>query len=183
MKLSILSTVALSTAVAGLTCPTNSGGGCGQYPVSGLGARKQQIQSAGGTAKDLAIAMMETENMGTNYVYGDNKSDDAANFGIFKQNWGMLRASCSQFQGQSTADYNNGAVLNSNLEQDIQCRHESESFYGFQTWVAGHRNGESGLADPNTSDIALYMSAIEWTQQQLEGGSYLTDDTRFWVDV
>lgn len=48
----------------------------------------------------------------------------------------MLVASCSQFTGQSTADYNNGAVLNSNLEQDIQCRHESESFYGFQTLVA-----------------------------------------------
>ena len=68
MKVTIISTLALSTAVAGLTCPTNSGGGCGQYTVSGLGARKQQIQSAGGTTKDLAIAMMETENMGTDYV-------------------------------------------------------------------------------------------------------------------
>lgn len=125
----------------------------------------------------------------------------------------MLRASCNQFKGQSTANYNNGAVLNSNLQQDIQCRHESESFYGFQTsvphlllppppllpspsssntkradkreysWVAGHRNGESGLANPNTSDINLYMTAIQWTEQQLGSGAYLTDDTRFWVDV
>ena len=29
--------------------------------------------------------MMETEDMTTNYPYGDNKSGDAANFGIFKQ--------------------------------------------------------------------------------------------------
>ncbi|KFY24696.1 hypothetical protein V493_05084 [Pseudogymnoascus sp. VKM F-4281 (FW-2241)] len=183
MKATVFATLALSAVAAGLTCPTNSGGGCGQYTVSGLGARKQEITSAGGTSKDVAIAMMETENMGTDYAYGDNKSQDAANFGIFKQNWGMLIASCSQFKGQATSEYNDGAVLNSNLQQDINCRHESESFYGSQTWVAGHRNGASGLANPDTSDIKLYMTAIEWTEQQLAGGSFLTDDTRFWVDV
>lgn len=32
----------------------------GSYTVSGLGARKQQIRSAGGTVLDLALAMMET---------------------------------------------------------------------------------------------------------------------------
>lgn len=69
MKVTVLTTLALSTIVAGLTCPTNSGGGCGQYTVSGLGARKQQIRSSGGTTRDLAIAMMETENMGTDYAW------------------------------------------------------------------------------------------------------------------
>lgn len=69
MKVSVLTSLALSTMVAGLTCPTNSGGGCGEYTVSGLGARKQEITSAGGTTRDLAIAMMETENMGTDYVW------------------------------------------------------------------------------------------------------------------
>jgi hypothetical protein len=44
----------------------------GSYTVSGLGARKQQITNAGGTTLDLAIAMMETETMQTNYAYGDN---------------------------------------------------------------------------------------------------------------
>ncbi|KFZ02892.1 hypothetical protein V502_11421 [Pseudogymnoascus sp. VKM F-4520 (FW-2644)] len=159
MKVTIISTLALSTAVAGLTCPTNSGGGCGQYTVSGDSERRRHDQ-------------------GSRHRYDGDREH-----GNRLRNWGMLRASCSQFTGQSTADYNNGAVLNSNLKQDIQCRHESESFYGFQTWVAGHRNGKSGLANPGTSDIELYMSAIEWTQQQLESGSYLTDDTRFWVDV
>lgn len=49
--------------------------------------------------------------MSTDYVYGDGKTEDAANFGIFKQNWGMLIECSSQFQGQATADWNNGAVL------------------------------------------------------------------------
>jgi hypothetical protein len=55
------------------------------YTVSGLGSRKQAVLNAGGSSLDLAIAMLETDNMGTNYVYGDGKTQDAANLGIFKQ--------------------------------------------------------------------------------------------------
>lgn len=51
----------------------------GSYTVSGLGARKRAVTAAGGTDLDLAIAMMETENMQTNYPYGDNKSGDSFN--------------------------------------------------------------------------------------------------------
>lgn len=68
-----------------LQCPSNSGKGCGSYQVSGLGARKQQIYNAGGGTWEVAIAMMETERLDTNYAYGDNKRDDSSNFGIFKQ--------------------------------------------------------------------------------------------------
>jgi hypothetical protein len=45
------------------------------------------------------------------YFVGDNKSGDAANFGIFKQNWGLLRECSKKFQGQSAEDFNDGAVL------------------------------------------------------------------------
>lgn len=85
----------------------------GQYEVAGLGARKQAVLAAGGSTLDLAIAMLETENMGTDYAYGDNKVGDAANFGIFKQNWSMLRVCATRagFVGQSADDWNNGAVL------------------------------------------------------------------------
>lgn len=44
----------------------------GSYTVSGLGTRKQAILKAGGNTLDLAIAMLETDNMGTDYVYGMN---------------------------------------------------------------------------------------------------------------
>jgi len=50
------------------SCPVNSGGGCGSYTVSGLGARKQQILNSGGRTWELAIAMMETEKMEANYA-------------------------------------------------------------------------------------------------------------------
>lgn len=90
----------------------------------------------------------------------------------------------------------------SDLAADITARHESEEHYGYTTWCAGHRNGASGLSNPNTDDIdsksmgtiylwmkhtnlpPAYKSAIEWIQQQIDSDEkYLTDDTRFWVDV
>jgi hypothetical protein len=42
----------------------------GSYTVSGLGSRKQAILNAGGNTLDLAIAMLETERMTTDYAYG-----------------------------------------------------------------------------------------------------------------
>ncbi|WP_061296237.1 carbohydrate-binding domain-containing protein [Herbidospora cretacea] len=166
----------------GGTCTGGSDRGC--YTVSGLGSRKQAIRNAGGDALDIAIAMLETENMQTNYAYGDNKSGDAANFGLFKQNWLMLRQSCSRFSGQSVSQYNNGAVLNTNLSADVQCLNASQSYYGLDRWFAGHRNGETGLNYPNTSDINNYKNAIYWIRDQLNSNSAnLTNDTRFWVNV
>jgi hypothetical protein len=166
-------------------CPGSAGSsGCGSYAVGGLGARKQAIIRAGGDSLDLAVAMLETDNMGTNYAYGDNKRDDASNFGVFKQNWYMLRNACSQFRGQSTANWNNGSALNSNLSADVSCLNQSQSFYGLNTWFAGHRNGQSGVSNPNTSDIARYRTAIYWIQARIDSNSAnRSNDTRFWVNV
>lgn len=45
-------------------------GDTGNYTVPGLGARKQAITAAGGSTLDLALAMLETETMTTDYAYG-----------------------------------------------------------------------------------------------------------------
>ncbi|KAK2803495.1 hypothetical protein FQN50_006930 [Emmonsiellopsis sp. PD_5] len=156
----------------------------GSETVAGLGVRKQEAQGAGANTLDLAIAMLETTNMGTDYAYGDNKVDDSANFGIFKQNWGMLRECATQFQGQTTAVWNNGAVLNTDLNADIAARHECEQYYGPDKWFAGHRNGASGLENPDTEDIKVYKDGVSWIKSQIESDpKYLSDDTRFWADV
>ncbi|EAW23603.1 glycoside hydrolase family 134 protein [Aspergillus fischeri NRRL 181] len=156
----------------------------GSYTIPGLGQRKQALLKAGGNTMDMAIAMQESDHMKADYVYGDGKSGDATNFGIFKQNWMMLRTSAHDFKGQSENEVSNGAVLNHDLEKDIKARHDSEEHYGFDTWVAGHRNGASGLDEPYTDDINTYKSAVQWIQQQIESDpKYQEDDTRFWVDV
>ncbi|KAL4863376.1 hypothetical protein BDV12DRAFT_202152 [Aspergillus spectabilis] len=176
----LLTFLPLALAVPhGSSMQSREGDDRGNYTVSGLGARKQEITAAGGTSQELSIAMLESDTMTADYTYGDGKSGDATNFGIFKQNWMMLRTSTSQFQGLSEADVDQGAVL-----YDIAALHESESHYSYTIWCAGHRNGASGLSNPNTDDIDTYKSAIEWIQQQIDSDeSYLTDDTRFWVDA
>ncbi|KAJ5437263.1 hypothetical protein N7445_005807 [Penicillium cf. griseofulvum] len=160
----------------------------GNETIVGLGVRKQEVVGAGGNTRDLAIAMLETKTMTTDYTYGDGKSGDATNFGIFKQNWFILRHSASEFLEQTVADVDNGAILNSgassDLGKDIQARHEGEEHYGFETWFSGHRNGESGINNPGTEDIKGYIDAIAWIQQQIESDEkYQSNDTRFWVDV
>lgn len=111
MKLTILSLIALTGFASASPVRLDTRADGYSYTVSGLGIRKQAILNAGGTTLDLAIAMLETDHMDTNYVYGDGKTLDSGNFGVFKQNWGMLRECASVFKGQSTADWNNGAML------------------------------------------------------------------------
>ncbi|KAL8920777.1 MAG: hypothetical protein Q9172_004348, partial [Xanthocarpia lactea] len=127
----------------------------GSYTVPGLGTRKQAILGAGGNTLDIAIAMLESERISTDYAYGDNKSGDAANFGVFKQNWGMLRqcARRAGFVGQRQDQWNNGARLNSDLYADVASRWDCQGFYGYDRWFAGHRNGATGLNNPYTEDI------------------------------
>jgi len=86
MKLFVIFFVALTGLTAASPVTLDARTDRGSYTVSGLGSRKEQVLNAGGSSLDLAIAMLETDNMSTNYLYGDGKTQDAANFGIFKQN-------------------------------------------------------------------------------------------------
>jgi hypothetical protein len=167
-----------STTVSAASCPTT----CGSYTVSGLGSRKQAILNNGGNTLDMAVAMEETSNMQANYAYGDGKTGDAANFGVFKQNWYMLRTSVPQYESYGSSAWNAGAALNSNLNWDIQCLHDGQNHYGIYKWFAGHRDGPSGLNNPGTTDINNYRNAIYWIQSQINNG-HQKDDVRFWVNI
>jgi hypothetical protein len=166
--------------------------------VAGLGARKQAILTSGGSTLDMAVAMLETKNMSAgDYRFGDvypgkdgkpdpnkPKTGDAACFGIFRQGWYMLRTSASRYRGKSPSDWKVGGELNTNLGLDMQALHESQAHYGIDAWLAGHRNGPSGLSNPNTADINRYKCAVYWIKDQIDSNpQYQTDDTRFWVDI
>ncbi|RII07894.1 hypothetical protein CUC08_Gglean008872 [Alternaria sp. MG1] len=191
MKISAIASALLVTAASATTIPQAASSKdlearqqTGSYTISGLGSRKRQVTAAGASSLNLAIAMLETERMDTNYAYGDNKQNDAANFGIFKQNWGMLRVCCSRFKGQSQSSWNNGAVLNSNLNADVQCLNECQSYYGQNKWIAGHRNGETGLNNPNTQDIRNYIDGVKYIENQLlTQPNGLTNDVRYYIYV
>ena len=147
--------------------------------------------------------MIETKTMMANYLpvgdkfpNGTQKKKDSANFGIFKQNWLMIRNSWPRFRQYGPNDYLQGVPLNHDLALDIQILHASKSQFGLDDWFAGHRGGISGLAHiafllgyPNfrgppwpQQDIANYRQAVEWIETQLRANkAHQTDDTRFWV--
>jgi hypothetical protein len=68
---------------------------------------------------------------------------------------------------------------------DILVVHASQEHDGLnERWFAGHRNGETGLSKPHTHDIERYREAVHWIQDRINANpNYLTDDTRFWVNV
>lgn len=168
----------------------------GSNTVPGLGLRKQALTAAGGTPFDMAVAMMETDSMQPSplgYVFGDvdtngaPKTGDAANFGIFKQNWMMIRQAWTAYNNLTAADWRVGDALNRSLTLDVSVLHASLTLFG-ENWVSGHRQGETGLRlppvdSPTTAriraDIANYLRAVRWIQSQLLAG-HLTDDIRFW---
>jgi hypothetical protein len=166
---------------ADLVCPGEAK--CSCYQVPGLGENKQALTAAGGTVYDMAAAMMETEKMDTNYPFGDGKQGDAACFGLCKQNWGMLRQVNSEWRNLGPEDYETGGALNNNLALDMQLLHASQDYFG-DLWWAGHRNGSTGLANPDTEDIRNFKKVMDWTYEQLNRDPmYLTNDVRFGVDV
>jgi hypothetical protein len=166
----------------------------GSERIRGLGARKQAVLNNGGAVFDLAVAMLETKTMTADYPSGDvypgpdkkSKTGDAANFGIFKQNWFMIRQAYKEFVKEKLGpgDYHRGFVLNTNLGLDIKVLHASQVYWTLDRWFAGHRNGPSGLENPDTADIKRYRDAVYWIRGQINSqASYLADDTRFWVHV
>lgn len=72
----------------------------------------------------------------------------------------------------------------SDIYADVASRWDCQEYYGYQKWFAGHRNGATGLNNPNTEDIKFYRESVEWIQSQIDSNPmYKSDDTRFWVDV
>ncbi len=164
-----------------LVCPNTAK--CSCYHVEGIGANKKALTAAGGTRYDMAAAMMETEDLSANYIYGDGKTGDATNFGVCKQNWGMIRQAHPAWRNLGPADYHAADQMNTDRALDMLVLHESREYFG-SLWWAGHRNGSTGLANPNTEDIANFKLVMDWTDEQLARDPvYLTNNVRFAVDV
>lgn len=96
----------------------------------------------------------------------------------------MLRSRCDRFRGQTTSQWNNGAALDSNLSADISCLHQGRNAYGMTVWSGGHRNGQTGVNNPDTSSVNGYKTAVYRIRDQLNGNSANPgNDIRFRVDV
>jgi hypothetical protein len=165
-----------ASGCSALPCP--SGMSCGCYVIPQLGARKQQVFNAGGVAF-LASAMMETNSLRVNeYPQCDGKSGLACNAGIAKQNFGNSRP-CSRFTSVDSFL----STLNSDLNADAQTYKSCFAHYGMRVFMAGHRNGATGLANPDTPDINGFIAGFQWTMANLQVGDNAGNDVRFWVQI
>jgi len=154
----------------------------GTETIAGYGDKKKKVTAAGGNALDLAVGMLEGP-LDTSYPYGDNKQGDAANFGIFKQNWEMIRKARSEWSSLTANDYKTGEKLNKDLNLDVDTLHKSQKRLGMDLWYAGHRAGSSGKTTDQT--VKDYRAAVEWIRDQInkDFAKFSTDNTRIWVDV
>ncbi|KAL8628368.1 hypothetical protein Q9189_005912 [Teloschistes chrysophthalmus] len=75
---------------------------------AGAATAKQALVGAGATTVDVAIAMLENGcAFQAAFAAGNNKVDDSAELGVYRNNWYMLRTYCSRFQGASASDWFN----------------------------------------------------------------------------
>ena len=169
----------------------------GTTQIDGLGTRKSKILSkAGGDLLVLAIAMQETQRMTADYEFGDTNTDgtpkqgDASCYGIFKQNWGMISQILNYHSEALAEAYGSvlqlpigGEIINNNLALDIAILQVSRRVFG-SSWLAGHRQGATGLSGGRARDVQNYTNAVHWIRCQLEQNPNLrTNDCRVWVDL
>jgi hypothetical protein len=120
---------------------------------------KQVLKDLGATDEELAIASLETRvgaDFNTSrYPKYDAKLDDAANFGIFKQNWIAIRHTAefnergNRALGQSTkyseVQYTVADDLDSDLNRDFRVLRQSRQIFGDKWWSI-HRGGAMRIA-------------------------------------
>ena len=159
------------------------------YHCPGVAAQKDNLYNEnGGNSQDFAIASQEnfsgncgSQNVTSNYPYGNNQQGDAANCGAYKNNLGAVKSSCS-IASQYPNDDDLCKELNKNLAAATQCQHEQianlgqQGFYQYQR--CGHlcTPGNEGCGDTYSYSSSLncedegnkYGAAIAHNQQVVD---------------
>jgi hypothetical protein len=164
-------------------------------------ATKFAIRATKGGTLGLAIAMLETESLLCNYSFGDGKDAGAANFGIYKMNWDMIKecSTATKIIGTQPASavWNTvGPTINSDPVLATQLLIE-----GMEKWStavpdpnnpvennfwAGQRWGSTGLTNAASpaqwADIQNYYLAVEAIKAKCDQDSTVwTSNIRYWV--
>ncbi len=75
------------------------------------------------------------------------------------------------------------STLNSDLSADARTYNACFAHYGLRRFMAGHRNGATGLMNPNTRDIDAFIAGFQWTVANLQTADNMSNDVRFWVQL
>ncbi len=156
---------------------------------------KSAILRAGGGTLALAMAMLEDKHLNavphSDYPFGDQypngqlKIEDAANFGVFKMNWHMIKQcpSMNMIAGNSAGSCSwrvVGARINGDPKLATQLLMEAMKIWTsaapnsaapLGNFWAGHRWGESGLKGiPPTdwNDVSCYYRSVQAIKQKCD---------------
>jgi hypothetical protein len=158
-------------------------------------ATKTSIKANLGGTIALAIAMQETADLLCNYPFGDGKDGDAANFGIYKMNWGMISRCASTPRGLPDdvgRQINDDPGLATKILLDamrLWSTNPPEPNHPIaDNFWAGHRWGASGLQNlsppADWDDIQDYYLAIHVIKAKCDGNDSVWDTTlRYGLDV
>jgi hypothetical protein len=167
-----------------------------RYQPTATPATKSAIQKSLGGTLQLAIAMVETANLLSTYDFGDNKQDDAANFGIYKMNWGMIRQCPSAIAiGVDAAIV--GPKINGDPALATQILLEAMQMWSINSpepnhpvannFWAGHRQGSTGLNNvdgADWADIQDYYLGVQVLKAKCDGDTEIwTSSVRYYVDI
>ncbi|KAL8970329.1 MAG: hypothetical protein Q9197_003861 [Variospora fuerteventurae] len=91
----------------------------------------------------MAVAMLENGCAFTAaYSAGNNKRDDAAELGVYRNNWHMIRTYCEPFKGASAGEwFNRGQELHNDVQIATACQRQlwdalgPDQYFGLQRFV------------------------------------------------
>ncbi|KAI4245680.1 MAG: hypothetical protein L6R42_010128 [Xanthoria sp. 1 TBL-2021] len=144
-----LSVVAMPTSLHSLTTSLFPRGGEGEpfeCPDPSSTARaKQALIDYGAQSVDIAIAMLENGcAFHAAYPAGNNKPDDAAELGVYRNNWHMIREYCDHFQGAGPSEWQSrGQELHDDVGLATQCQRQLFSKLGADKFFGLQRGGLS----------------------------------------
>ncbi|KAL8834904.1 MAG: hypothetical protein Q9170_003546 [Blastenia crenularia] len=120
-------------------------------------AAKQALVGFGAQSVDIAIAMLENGCAFTAaFSVGNNKVNDAAEIGVYRNNWYMLRTYCDHFKGAAPEDWMNlGQQAHNDVGIATQCQRQLFDTLGPDQFFSLQRGG---LGNPGAgAEYGMYV--------------------------
>ncbi|KAL9024188.1 MAG: hypothetical protein Q9196_006698 [Gyalolechia fulgens] len=131
---------------------------------------------------DIAIAMLENGCAFTAaFAAGNNKVNDAAELGVYRNNWHMLRTYCDQFQGAAPGDwFTLGQQVHNDVGVATKCQRQLWDKLGAAQFFSLQRGG---LGNPGAgAEYGEYVQKYD-AFCQADGGQHMRDGMAVYWNV
>ncbi|KAL8887129.1 MAG: hypothetical protein Q9205_005915 [Flavoplaca limonia] len=147
---------------------------------SGTAGAKQILLDAGAEPMDIAIAMLENGcAFKAAFTIGNNKVDDSAEIGVYRNNWHMLRDHCDHFAGAGPSEWKSrGQELHDDVVLATKCQRQLWSKLGESTYFGLQRGGAS-----NPGAGVEYGNYCHKYLDFIQKGGHLSDNMATYYNV